>query len=593
MSTFPEIFSLFQQLFHSGVFCPLFDAFRSFAHHVAPLAVAGVWQGAIIAAGLALCLRLVPRVAAAHRFAAWAAAFGILVALPLTQMHIFISHSGAAGGPGDAASLPSTPHPLFSLDDRWSLAIAALWLLLALVRAIDLAIHTDRLRQLWKSARAIRAVLPLEESGGWGQRQPRFELCTTHELDRPSVIGFFRPRVLIPEWLMKRLTPQELEQVVLHEAEHLRRCDDWTNLLQKLCLVVFPLNPALAFIERRLCGEREMACDEGVVRRTQAPRAYAACLAGLAERHMEHRAEALGLGARAKALTLSAFGRRPELTRRVHSILLRRGAINPLVSRAMMGTLGCALTIGAVALARCPQLVEFVPNLSSRNAMADATLTDKVTDRTSFAASKLNAGSFKAMNTMAIVPQTLRQRIASSRRTMASSASGPNSPTSCPRTRTSLLGTAINAARIVSDNSSHLVASNTMAGAMPERELVVFTAYEQVTSSDELGDRVVSDSAPDGGTGTQPERNPAGQFTITRLVFRVVPNEPAATNTPKPSGAPVAQGAMPGAVQQSSTQAAQKSASNSAGQALQPEANSENSMPHAVALGNGWFVIQL
>ncbi len=54
------------------------------------------------------------------------------------------------------------------------------------------------------------------------------------------MIGFFAPRILIPEWLYLRLTPGELEQVVLHEAEHLRRRDDWTNLLQKLAWFCFP-----------------------------------------------------------------------------------------------------------------------------------------------------------------------------------------------------------------------------------------------------------------------------------------------------------------------------------------------------------------
>jgi hypothetical protein len=54
---------------------------------------------------------------------------------------------------------------------------------------------------------------------------------------------------------------------VLHEMEHLRRGDDWTNLLQKLSLVVFPLNPALIWIERQLCLERELACDDRCCRR--------------------------------------------------------------------------------------------------------------------------------------------------------------------------------------------------------------------------------------------------------------------------------------------------------------------------------------
>ena len=118
-------------------------------------------------------------------------------------------------------------------------------------------------------------------------RGGRVTLCTTEMLDRPSVIGFLAPRILIPAWLLARLTAGELEQIVLHEAEHLRRGDDWTNLAQKLWLAAFPLNPALAWMEHRLCQQREMACDEGVVRITNAPRAYAACLASLAERGLE------------------------------------------------------------------------------------------------------------------------------------------------------------------------------------------------------------------------------------------------------------------------------------------------------------------
>ena len=84
-------------------------------------------------------------------------------------------------------------------------------------------------------------------------------LCVSDEVDRPSVVGFFAPRILVPAALLERLSADELRQIVLHEMEHLRRGDDWTNLLQKLSLVVFPLNPALIWIERQLCVERELA----------------------------------------------------------------------------------------------------------------------------------------------------------------------------------------------------------------------------------------------------------------------------------------------------------------------------------------------
>ena len=71
------------------------------------------------------------------------------------------------------------------------------------------------------------------------------------------MIGFLSPRILIPAALLEKLLQPQLEQIILHEMEHLRRRDDWVNLLQKVSLVLFPLNPVLHWIEKRLCMERE------------------------------------------------------------------------------------------------------------------------------------------------------------------------------------------------------------------------------------------------------------------------------------------------------------------------------------------------
>ncbi len=325
-------------------------AFGVFSRVSAPAAVAAVWQGAAVALTLALCLRLAPRVSAAHRFAVWAAGFAVAACLPFLPLLACFNADAhiAAAVPLEGAAAK----PWFQLDSRWGLAIAALWLTASVLRAAGLTLHSLRLRKLWKTATPIQdaASLAVKVSA----RRP-IEICSTRHLDRPSVIGFFAPRILIPGWLLGRLTPAELEQVVLHEAEHLRRHDDWTNLFEKLALVLFPLNPALAWMDRRLCREREMACDEAVVRRTKAPRAYAACLTSLAERRLERRAEG-----RAEALSLAAWQRRPELARRVHSILRGNRSLHPLAARALVGVVGCGLLVASVELARCPQMVAFV-----------------------------------------------------------------------------------------------------------------------------------------------------------------------------------------------------------------------------------------
>ena len=312
----------------------------SLARQAAEVAVAGLWQGLAIALGLALCLKCVPRISAAHRFALWFVSFAAAAGLPLVPEALRGFGSSVAAGFGAPVAVQ---HAWLRVDERWTLVLAAIWIAASVARAVDLALHIARLRRLWVSA------MPVEVSG-FLKSQRAFEICSTQWIDRPSVIGFLAPRVLIPDWLLPRLTPGELEQIVLHESAHLARRDDWSNLFQKICLVLFPLNAGLWVIDRQLAKEREMACDEAVIRRTQAPRAYAACLASVAERGLAHRAEALSLG---------AWQRRPELARRVQSILHRKKILPPAAARVVLATLGCGLVAASVGLARCPELVAF------------------------------------------------------------------------------------------------------------------------------------------------------------------------------------------------------------------------------------------
>jgi len=306
---------------------------------VASSFVSGLWQGMVLAAGVALCLRLVPRITAAVRFAIWTAVFVVLAALPLI-------HAVALRGGGGMAGREAVVH----VDVRWSFAIAALWLIASLVRAVQLAMSAVRLHGIWKRAVPVEGCDAVLMAAGFRG----VELCTSNDVDRPSVIGFFSPRILIPEELFARLTTAEFGQIVLHEVGHLRRRDDWINLLQKLSLVLVPLNPVLLWVERRLCLERELACDDDVLRLTRAPKAYATCLTNLAEHRLGQR-----LGWRAAALSLGAWEKKSELARRVHSILLGGKRMGTAQARVVLGGLVLGLVGGSAELARCPQLVSF------------------------------------------------------------------------------------------------------------------------------------------------------------------------------------------------------------------------------------------
>lgn len=317
-------------------FSPSISAFAprlaTLSLHAASWAVAGLWESLLLALAVALALRLAPGIPARVRFLLWTVTFSVLALLPFL-------HRGS--------STAASPHPVsavLSLGIDWTFAIAALWIAISTFRLISMLREAYRLRQIWKRAQPLVG----ESARSSGSRSA--QLCTSADVERPSVIGFIAPRILIPNWLLDKITPAELDQIVLHELEHLRRRDDWSNLLQKLSLALFPLNPVLLWIENRLCLEREMACDEGVLARTASPHAYATCLTNLAEHSLYRRALSLSLG----ALELKS-----QLARRVYSILRRPAAMRPWQQAALSSTVVLTLLGGAAALARCPQLVAF------------------------------------------------------------------------------------------------------------------------------------------------------------------------------------------------------------------------------------------
>jgi beta-lactamase regulating signal transducer with metallopeptidase domain len=493
-------------------------AFAAFAQAVAPLAVAALWQGAAIAIALVLCLRLAPRVSAAHRFAVWAAGFAVVTGLPFLPS---LAHSGdtiAMASLGEVAA-----RPWLQLDSRWGFVIAALWLAASIFRAAELVFQSLRLRRLWRGAIPVEAegnfrTLLAAVSPACPPARP-IEICTTRDLDRPSVIGFLKPRILIPECLFSHLTPGELEQVVLHEAEHLRRRDDWTNLLQKFLLVLFPLNPALAWMERQLCREREMACDEGVVRRTLAPRAYAACLTTLAERGLQQRE----LLRRAQALSLGAFERRPELVHRVQSILRRKQALHPLAAGALVSVLGCGLVVGSVELARSPQLVAFVaapkPDvqlaaLAPQLGPAGITATDAVLRPSTQFRAQLHAIDTKAIvpasRNAAITPPAVRPR--------------RSDDSSAGMTEEASVDAATPRAELVK-----AVAPTSAEAPAQRQEFIVLAAWEEVQTS-VTRTRAIADydtgagaREQTGDSASQPATTRATEITVTRIILVVYP----------------------------------------------------------------------
>jgi bla regulator protein BlaR1 len=91
----------------------------------------------------------------------------------------------------------------------------------------------------------------------------------------PGVCGIFRPVLLLPEGILERLTPQQLQAIVAHELCHVRRRDNLAAAIHMVIESIFWFHPLVWWIGSRLLDERERACDEEVLRQGSRPEVYA------------------------------------------------------------------------------------------------------------------------------------------------------------------------------------------------------------------------------------------------------------------------------------------------------------------------------
>jgi beta-lactamase regulating signal transducer with metallopeptidase domain len=310
-------------------------------------------EGTLITLFASLLLGVVRRQSSATRFATW---FAVLVAIAVLPMLGGLASSGT-GVP--AASLSKS---VITLPISWTLylfvawAAIALWGLLGVGRGLW---HLHVLRQTCVSVDSTRLDVRLQETLARNQSPRAITLCVSDRVQVPTAIGLVRPAVVLPHWVMQELPHDELKQILLHELAHLRRWDDWTNLIQKIVKALFFFHPAVWWIEKRVSLEREMACDDAVLAETASPRAYAECLAHLAEKTLIRRTV---------ALAQAALGKIHQTSLRVALILdwnRPRSARSWKPSVSVVAVFAVASVLG---ISRAPRLIAFSDTVSPQTA---------------------------------------------------------------------------------------------------------------------------------------------------------------------------------------------------------------------------------
>jgi len=236
-----------------------------------------LWQGAAIAA-LAGALMTLFRASAtryligigalALMFASFGVTFALLSAPPaggdgLTAVSMPIS---ADVTPAAMTHYTAPASPLQAAEPEHDFAwVARTWLVGVCLLALRIAFGLLLLEQL---RRRNLSALPVELIERCRALQQRLGItrvvsyCECRMVNVPSVIGFFRPVVLLPMRALTGLSPEQLEAVIAHELGHVQRFDVAVNFVQVIAETVFFFHPAVWWLNKRVRALREDCCDD-------------------------------------------------------------------------------------------------------------------------------------------------------------------------------------------------------------------------------------------------------------------------------------------------------------------------------------------
>jgi TonB family protein len=244
-----------------------------------------LWQGALIALALKGAMMLLERRSSRLRYALALASLLLMAALPVfllckPQGSSFArppAYEAIQFGPtyvtvSTAASVPIHSKPefratFFRLVTPLVPWMAAFWLIgmaILLLKTIGGVIQVQRLKRkaaahcetngeaslLRLAARARVADVPVLES---------------NLVSIPTVVGWFKPAVLLPQGALNKFDRPILDALVAHELAHIRRHDCVVNLFQTVIEDLLFFHPAVWWASKRVRAEREACCDDDAV----------------------------------------------------------------------------------------------------------------------------------------------------------------------------------------------------------------------------------------------------------------------------------------------------------------------------------------
>jgi bla regulator protein blaR1 len=249
-----------------------------------------LWQGALVGVLYALVRALLPKQQSSARYALGLLALAGLVVCPFVTFFLLWSATNSevttlgnvlVVTSQQGASLVVGPEAGF---DGWLPLLVVGWL-------VGVALMIGRAAHQWRTLERIATRLAwrqveIEEMLVHVARRfgalPGARVLVSACIDTPTLIGWFKPIILLPAAVVAGFPRQQLELILAHELGHLRRYDHLVNLGQAVIETLLFYHPVVHWISREVRHEREVCCDNLVLRLTDSePREYARTLAAL------------------------------------------------------------------------------------------------------------------------------------------------------------------------------------------------------------------------------------------------------------------------------------------------------------------------
>jgi len=209
-----------------------------------------VWQGTVVALFLRGAQFVLQRRSAHSRYLAACAALAFMAVLPVVTAFFLYRRAGVG------TALP---------DTDWALPLWAAGVAIFSLRPVWSLTRIYALRRRGTAPEAWISELALGVAKRTGLTRA-FRILISTISETPAVIGWLRPVILLPAATVAGLTTEQLETVLAHEIAHIRRHDYLVNLLQVLVETLLFYHPAVWWVSFCIRRERELCCDDEVVR---------------------------------------------------------------------------------------------------------------------------------------------------------------------------------------------------------------------------------------------------------------------------------------------------------------------------------------